>query len=312
MKQGIYRDIDSNAYYADPCEGPSFTQSLAKILNERSALHAKQESPRLADPADEDDEAEKYVKAQAIGNAVHKLILERGKDVTVLDFKDFKKNEAKEARDLAYAAGQVPILAKHMLIADRMVQRAYEQLLIHDDKDAFTNGSGEVMICWQEDGVWFRSLIDWLSYDMRSVDDFKSSGMSMAAHVLGKRAEAGGWHVQAAMIERGLDILDPDGAGRRRFRFIAQEQDGYPFGLNVMHMSEYWMTMGRKMVGHAIDRWKHAITTGEWDCYPTRGITPDFPGYRETDWLNREIQHAEHNERQSAKRAAMLTSLAGG
>jgi len=311
MKQGIHRDIDSATYYADPCDGPSFTQSLAKVLIEQSPLHAREVSPRLASPTDEDDEVEKYVKAQAIGNAAHKMILQRGKDVEVIDAKDFKGGDAKKARDVANAAGRVPILKKHMAAADRMVQRAYEQLLVHDDKDAFTNGSGEVMICWQEDGVWLRSLVDWLSHDLRTVDDYKSSGMSMAAHVLGKRAESAGWHVQAAMIERGLDVLDPDGAGRRRFRFIAQEQAGYPFGLNVMHMNEYWLTMGRKQLGHAIDQWKQAILSGQWECYSPHGITPEFPGYKETSWLNREIQYLEENERR-ATQPKMLTSLAGG
>lgn len=312
VEAGIYRDIDSAVYYADPLPTPSFTQSLAKVLNDQSPMHAREENPRLASPTEDDDEAEKYVKAQAIGNAAHKMILHRGKDVEIIDAKDFKGGDAKKLRDEANTAGRVPILKKHMLIADRMVQRAYEQLLVHEDRDAFTNGSGEVMICWQEDGVWFRSLVDWLSHDLRTVDDYKSSGMSMAAHVLGKRAEAGGWHVQAGMIERGLNVLDPDGAGRRRFRFIAQEQAGYPFGLNVMHMNEYWMTFGRKMIDQAIERWKIAIQSGEWECYPTRGITPDFPGYRETDWLAREVAYAEHNERTLSKPSKMLTSLSGG
>jgi hypothetical protein len=80
------------------------------------------------------------------------------------------------------------------------------------------------------------------------VDDYKTSGMSMAPHVIGIRAETAGWHIQAAFIERGLDILDPAGAGRRRFRFIAQEQDGEPYDLTTMHMDEHWLTMGRKKV----------------------------------------------------------------
>jgi hypothetical protein len=103
------------------------------------------------------------------------------------------------------------------------------------------------MIAWQENGIWCRSLIDWLHTDLRTVDDYKTSGMSMAPHVIGGRAEAAGWHIQAAFIERGLDALDPQGAGRRRYRFIGQETDK-PHALTVMHMNEYWMTMGRKKV----------------------------------------------------------------
>jgi len=283
---GIYREISEADYRADPLGG-SFTQSLAKVLLEYSPLHAREESA-LATLREDDEEAEKYVKAQAIGNAVHKTMLGRGKDIEVIQYKDFKKDEARKLRDAATAAGRVPILAKHNAIAERMAERAYEQLLRHEDKDAFTNGSGEVMICWQEGGVWFRALVDWLSYDLRTIDDYKSSGMSMAAHVLGLRAETAGWHMQHAFIERGLDILDPAGAGRRRHRNIAQEQF-HPFALNVMHHSEAWMTMGRKKISAAIDVWSRARKANRWPCYPSTSVIPEYPQFREKQWLEREL-----------------------
>jgi len=283
---GIYRDITEADYRADPFGG-SFTQSLAKVLLAHSPLHAREESV-LGEPREDDDEAEKYVKAQAIGDVAHKLMLERGKEIEVIDFKDFKKQLAKDARDAARAAGRVPILAKHMIIANRMVQRAHQQLERHEDRDAFTNGSGEVMICWQEDGVWFRALVDWLSHDLRTVDDFKSSGMSMAAHVLGKRAETAGWHVQHAFIKRGLDILDPGNAGRRRHRNIAQEQFP-PFALNVMHHDRYWLTMGEKKVEAAVTAWKAARKANRWACYPPVSVCPEYPKYAESQWLDREL-----------------------
>lgn len=286
MKPGIYRDVTEAEYRADPFGG-SFTQSLAKVLIDHSPLHAREESA-MAEPREDDDEAEKYVKAQAIGNAVHKMMLERGKEIEVIDAKDFKKDIAKEARDAATAAGKVPILAKHMVIANRMVKRAHEQLERHEDRDAFTNGSGEVMICWQEDGIWFRALVDWLTHDLRTIDDYKSSGLSVAEHVLGIRAETAGWHVQHAFIARGLDVLDPEGAGRRRHRNIAQEQF-HPFALNVMRHSETWLTMGRKKVDAAVNRWKQSVRTNRWPGYSNRPIIPEFPAYREKAWLEREL-----------------------
>lgn len=286
MKPGIYRDITEAEYRADPFGG-SFTQSLAKVVLAHSVLHAREESA-LAEPRDDDDEAEKYVKAQAIGNAVHKDMLGRGKDIQVVCAKDFKGADAKLLRDAAIADGRIPILQKHKLIADRMVHRAHEQLMRHEDQDAFTSGSGEVMIAWQEDGVWLRALVDWLSHDLRTIDDFKSSGMSMAAHVLGKRAETAGWHVQHAFIRRGLDILDPANAGRRRHRNIAQEQF-HPFALNVMHHDKYWLVMGEKKVEAAVTAWKAARKSNRWACYPPVSVCPEYPKYAESQWLDREL-----------------------
>jgi hypothetical protein len=87
-KPGIYVDFPEWAYHQDPCPEPSFNQSIGKVLIAQSALHARTEHPRFATPvAAEDEESEKYVVAKAIGNAAHKLIIGRGKDIAVGDFK---------------------------------------------------------------------------------------------------------------------------------------------------------------------------------------------------------------------------------
>jgi hypothetical protein len=305
---GIYRDFDGPSYFADPCPDPSLSQSIAKVIIERSAKHAMLQHPRLAPATTGDDEAEKYVKAQAIGNAAHQIMLGRGKAVEIIKADDFRGKEAKAKRDEASAAGRVPILEKHMTGVEKMVKAANVQLEDHEDCDAFTNGSGEVMIAWQENGIWFRSLIDWLHDDLRTVDDYKTTQMSVAPHVIGIRAESANWHVQAAFIERGLDILDPAGAGRRKYRFIAQEGDAEPYALTVMHMNEHWLTMGRKKVDAAVMLWTHAIETGEWRGYTNRSVIPDYPGWSENRWLEREISEFA----EPPARGKKLTSLMGG
>lgn len=307
MKSGIYRDMDSATYFGDPCVEPSLSQSIAKILIDRSPLHAKLEHPRLCPATTDDDEAEKYVKAQAIGNAAHKIILGRGKEIDELQYPDFRTKEAKLARDMASAAGRVPILQKHMTDAEQMVAAAWSQLQHHEAKDALTNGSGEVALIWQEDGIWFRSLVDWLTHDLRAVYDYKSGGVSVAPHVIGMRMVDQGWDVQGAMIERGLDVLDPEGAGRRRFRFIAQENTA-PFALTVCQLSESVMTMGRKKLQAAVNIWRQCIETNQWPAYINRVISPEYPGFKENQWLDREVN--EFSE--PVKRGPMLKSLMGG
>jgi hypothetical protein len=281
---GIYRGVTEADYRADPCPSPSLTQSLVKILIERSAAHAWYSSPRL-NPGYLTDEATKF----DLGNVAHRILLGRGKEIEVVQFDDWRKKAAQDAREEAAAQGRIAVLQHQFEQATEMVAEAWSQLKHHEDHDAFTDGAAEVMIAWQEDGIWFRSLIDWLHDDLRTVDDYKSTGMSVAPHIIGLRAQSSGWEIQAAFIERGLGILDPAGAGRRKFRFIAQETDD-PYSLTVMHMNEHWLTMGRKKVEVGVALWRRAIQSGKWHGYPNRSIVPEYPGFKETQWLEREEQ----------------------
>lgn len=281
-RPGIYFGVSDADYRADPCPTPSLTQSLCKILIERSPKHAWIAHSRL-NPQFEYEDDTKF----DIGNVAHRLILGRGKDIEVVHFSDWRSNAAKEARENAANVGKIAVLKHQYEQSMDMVTAAWKQLEVHDDKDAFTGGHAEVMLAWEEDGVWFRSLIDWLHDGNCMVDDFKTTSMSVAPHMLGIRAEAGGWHLQAAFIERGLNALDPGNSGRRLFRFIAQETD-QPHALSVMHMNEYWLTMGRKQIDAAIGLWRPCIQHNRWPSYPRHSITPEFPGYRESKWLDRE------------------------
>lgn len=281
-KPGIYPGISSADYLADPCPEPSLTQSLCKILIEGSPEHAWTASPRL-NPQFEYDDDTKF----DIGNVAHSILLGRGKDIEIVNFPDWRTKAAQEAREKAADKGQIAVLRHQFNQASDMAAEARKRLNRHQDADAFTGGDAEVMIAWQEDGIWCRSLIDWLHADLRKVDDFKTSGMSMAPHLIGLRAQNAGWEVQAAFIERGLNALDPAGVGRRQFRFIAQETYK-PHAITVMHMDEHWLTMGRKKVSAGIGLWQRAVASGRWPGYPTIGIVPEYPGFKEAQWLDRE------------------------
>lgn len=287
---GLYREFDGDAYFADPCPAPSLSQSVAKILIEQSPLHAKMAHPRLAPPVeDDDDEPEKYVKALAIGNAAHKLMLGRGKMIAVLEFDDFKKKVAQEAKQEAIAAGCEPILKKHHEVAERMVLAARGQLsLIEGCERAFREGDAEVVVAACEDGLWLRSMIDWITPDLREVWDLKTSGMSASPYNTGKLMASAGWHLQAAMHERILDAIDPQNAGRRRFLYVCQENEA-PYAITVNEIGEAALTIGRKMIDYAANVWRRCLETGYWPAYPLRIIRPELPAWHETSWLSREV-----------------------
>ena len=314
MIPGIYRDMDSATYFGDPCPEPSLSQSIAKVLIERSPLHAKMEHPRLCPPSAADDDQERYDKAKAIGNAAHKLMLGRGKDLAIICSNDFRNKAAKEERDAAYSAGLEPVLEKHLETATEMTAAALSQIsqipgCVHAfDKAA---GDSEVVAVACEEGLWLRTMIDWITPDLREVWDFKTSGMSASPYATGRLMASAGWHVQAAMHERILDAIDPDSAGRRRFFYVCQENET-PYALTVNEIGESALTIGRKQIQYAVDAWRRCLQCNSWPAYPQRIIIPELPAWSESGWMDRETSEYDARQVEPNRRAPMLKSLMGG
>lgn len=306
---GLYPAMSSDDYFADPCPQPSLTQSICKVLLAQSALHARYEHPRLKPAEDlEDEPAEKYVAAQAIGNATHRALIGRGKELAVGDFENWKTKQSQLFRDGAEQQGLTAILKKHKATADMMTLAVRLQLREAGWRDAFAEGNGEVVACWQENGLWFRTMIDWLTPDARVAYDLKTTGDTWAPHGMNRKMVNDGWDIQAAMHERALNALDPASAGRRKFRFVAVENYP-PYALVPVEMSETWLTMGRKKLEMAIAIWRDAIKSGEFEGYPKRAFCPDYPGYAETQWLGREVDYfdgrkADHQNERPRRDAA--------
>jgi hypothetical protein len=59
--------------------------------------------------------------------------------------------------------------------------------------------------------------------------------------------------------------------------------------------------MGRKRLQFAFDAWSRCMRSGQWPGYPRTAVHPEYPGWRETQWLNREVQ---------AEQAAAVTERA--
>lgn len=289
-KPGIYVDVSSELYFADPCPVPSLTQSIAKTLIDQSPLHAKEEHPRLREHIP-DEADEKYVAAQAIGNAAHLILIGRGKTVVSAPYDDWRKKEAQAFKAEQIAAGNCPVLAKHLDEAQMMALAVKLRLADAKLTDAFNEGGGEVVIVAQDGDVWLRSLVDWM-VSPALMYDLKTSAASYAPHNIGLKIETDGWHIQAAFQERILDLIDPLNAGRRKFRFIAVENYA-PYCIVPVELDEHWMTLGRKKVAFAVDQWRRCTASGIWPGYPLELHRPEYPQYREAAWLKRETEESE-------------------
>jgi hypothetical protein len=67
-------------------------------------------------------------------------------------------------------------------------------------------------------------MIDWVDRSAPIFVDLKTSGLSAAPHAVPPTMANAGWAIQASFQQRGLDVIDPENAGRREFLFDGGER----------------------------------------------------------------------------------------
>jgi len=82
-----FLEINEAGYHADPCEAPSFSASLGKVILDQSPLHAYLAHPRLGGAVREPSSAMEF------GTLVHKLILGEGASVVSVNADNWKKSK---------------------------------------------------------------------------------------------------------------------------------------------------------------------------------------------------------------------------
>lgn len=271
-RPGIYPAFDAAKYHADPCPTPSLSASLAKIILNQSPAHARLAHPRL-----NPDFVPSEYRADAdrdIGTAFHSMMLGVGRDVHIVLADDWRTKDAKEQRDEAISAGKTPLLEKHYIVAQAMVEAASHQLVERGYGTAFDTGSAETAVICSVGPDWFRALIDW--YTPTRLWDYKTTGNSAAPVDVGRKMVTDGWPIQAAMQDYILNVVDPDTAGRREHMFVVQENYA-PYALTVVKMTEAAMTWGRRRVAEAVATWSECMATNRWPAYPLDTLTPEIP-----------------------------------
>ncbi len=275
-KPGTYV-LTAEEYHADPCVQPSLSSSIANILWSSTPRHAWFAHPRLNPAEVEEEEREIFDR----GTVAHALLLEGEKVAEVLEYPDWRKNEAKAARQAARDAGKVPILAKHWTDVEAMVQAARVQLAAHkDSSDAFVfeEGKPEQTLIWfdEEFGIWCRARLDWLVDSHERIYDYKSTGMSASQEAV-TRMLTGGWDIQAEFYRRGAEAVF---GARPEFRFVVQENSA-PYQLGVVGIDPSFEWAGQAKVRFAMKRFADCLKSGDWPSYPDRTYYPALPAWEE-------------------------------
>lgn len=281
-KPGIY-DIPAEAYHADPCPAPSLSSSIAKLLVEKSPRHAKLAHPRL-----NPNYAPKNRTIFDIGSAAHAMVLGDERRFVIVDADDWKTKAAQAERAAAYAAGKIPLLPHQWEECRAMALAARAQLdASEEDADAFTNGKPEQTLIWQEDGIWCRIRLDWLTPGSNVFRDYKTTGASAHPDQWGRKSLYDtGAIMQAGFYRRGIKAVL--GIENAHFRFVVQETEA-PYALSVIGLSPSVTALADLMAAEAVRIWTWCTQSNRWPGYPKRVAYPDLPVWQERAWEDRKV-----------------------
>lgn len=281
MKPGIYPDITHEAYHADPCDKPSLSASLSKILLARSPLHAWCAHPRLNPDYEHEEKA-----VFDVGTAAHEAVLQGIDRMVIVVADDWRTKAAKEARDQARAAGKIPVLTKHGDAIYAMTDALTAAMANCPDLNGITlaDGKAEQTLIWQDGKVTCRSRLDWLASDHSLILDYKTTNAS-ANPVDWTRTgllNLGG-DLQAAFYLRGLKALTGKDA---KFIFMVQEVEP-PHAVSFIGMPPAFLDLGEAKVADAIDLFGLCQESDTWPGYSNRVCWADPPAWAQANYMER-------------------------
>lgn len=256
---GIY-NLPAEEYHADPCPTPSLSAGMINDLLEAPAK-CFQNSRRLNPDWQEDDKPEKFT----IGTVSHVMFLEPelfADKVVVLPFDDWRKKEAKEARETARKGGMVAILAKHM----DQVAAARAAFLAHGFvREAFSNGQSERSFFWRHPlcGFWCRARPDFVADAGTHLNDYKTT-TNANPEKFGRHAFSLGYHRRAAWYLEGAGIV----LGKRpdHYWFVNQETKA-PYLTSVIELDWTSLQAAQDENDHAAAIFARCLERGEWYGY---------------------------------------------
>ncbi len=276
---GIYK-MPIMEYVNDPAPEPSFNSGMGKALLTQSPLHAKLSHPRL-----NPNYRGEHSSRMDLGTVAHAVLLEGDESgVELIDADDWRTKAAKEARDIARAAGKVPMLAKDMYTVRAMVKAAVDAIYVSELCEYWMEAIPEQSLIWQEGGTWCRSRPDKLTKNGRVYFDFKTTQDANPAKFV-RNIINNGYDIQVALGIRGIKALIPD--ANPTAVFVCQEIEP-PYAVSFVSLEPQFLSIANERLELALYRWRDCLQHKEWPGYPSRVCYVSAPGYYGNDSLPEE------------------------
>jgi hypothetical protein len=257
VQPGLY-NIDAELYHSDPVPGGSLSSSGARKLAAECPAKFKYWL----------DNREPPKKALDLGTAAHKLVLDDGPELVLVDAEKWNTNAIKAEVAAIREAGNIP-LKRHEL--DQVNAMAAALRADPEAAALLEPGSGvaEQSAFWEDNGVWRRARFDWLRHDGQIVD-FKTA-RSCRREDLEKAFHEHGYHQQQEYyLDAGLalDLVDPE----RPFLFVLQEKEP-PYLVVVTTCDPMAREIGRHLNTVALNTYAICRESGEWPGYLPNPMT---------------------------------------
>tara|TARA_R110002051_G_C8754381_1_gene500678 strand:+ start:726 stop:1697 length:972 start_codon:yes stop_codon:yes gene_type:complete len=285
---GIHQ-ISAERYHRDPCERPSLSSTVAKMLIDRSPAHAFTASPRL-----NPDWTPTNSATFDVGRAAHEAVLGAGGGYSVYPSDILGKGgnvstkEAKSWGEEQRAGGITPIKAdvETQIFAMRDVcHKALAEMRIVLDPIA----SEQVAIGIIDD-VWCRAMVDnapvsEIQQFGRCLIDLKTTEKATTDACV-RSITNYGYDFQARHYQETWHAATGEW---RDFLFVFQEKAA-PYEVTVIKLlaepghSADWLEVATDKVKYARNRWRQCLNDNDWPGYPRLVTEVGAPPWNAQNW----------------------------
>lgn len=276
-------------YFADPCEVPSLSASIAKELIVCPSK-AWLRHPRLG------GKRRKPTSAMLDGSILDELLTNGSARLRVIESaqpskgpaivpENYKLDDTQRQRDAILASGLVPCLPREIVEAEARAEAILRKAAA---QGCALDGRRQVALAWVEladDGteVQCRCRMDFL-HDSGLIQDLKLSH-DVSPDGCRRMFRAFGYDLQGAAYLSAVNALWPHLVGRSRFQLICAESEE-PYPVTVVDLDGGRLELGQMKWRRAVNTWAQCMRTNTWPDYTTGPISIEpSPWELESEYL---------------------------
>ncbi len=274
--------LTSDQYHADQALGSS---GAIEIVDECPAYYWHRSA---LNPAYKATDANKF----DVGTAAHLMMLEphlMADKIAIIGADDWRTKDAKQQRDAAREAGQLPLLTKHFEIIAAMREVLFNHPIAGK---AFQSYVPEQSLFWEEQGVTLKCRPDLAEPRWKVLVDYKTVA-SANPMSLSTQAARMGWFVQAAWYLDGVEAVTR--VRPRDFIFVCQDREP-PYLVSVCRLDPQALEWGRAIKKKAVDLYARCLAANDWPGYREVGSDKDtafllsLPSYAQYQLADRQAR----------------------